>query len=318
MLRKALHRLVNLIASGEVNYFYVQDQFKGLRQDCVIQAIKNDLAVEIYESHARAALEYGDVAEYNQCQGQLRMLYADGVISSEAAEAEFLAYRILYQSIHAHKGELVGLLHTLQQVGSSKYVNHSSIKHALRVRSAIASHNHALFFKLYSSAPALGRALMDLAIRRLRFEALKHFVTAFKPTLSVEFIARVLGFLSVSAMPSNAREKTGPSPGKNKTHSKGKKKTKEKKPLSGCTSSSFAGKHASKAELPEALTDCIEWLEECGATVQDSDKMVAVLDCKASMGELHIPEEKNAVAHGDANLDIGDFLKGFSSEAATR
>jgi hypothetical protein len=32
VLRKALARLVDLIASGDVNYFYSQDQFKGMRQ----------------------------------------------------------------------------------------------------------------------------------------------------------------------------------------------------------------------------------------------------------------------------------------------
>ena len=36
VLRKALARLVDLISSGDVNYFYSQDQFKGMRQVCFV------------------------------------------------------------------------------------------------------------------------------------------------------------------------------------------------------------------------------------------------------------------------------------------
>ena len=295
VLRKALDRLNRLILSREVNYFYAQDQYKGMRQDCVIQAIKGGLAAEIYESHARAALEYGDVAEYNQCQGQLRVLYADGVASPHGAEPEFLAYRILYQAVHAHKGELVALLHTLQQIRTSKFAKHPAIVHALKVRSAIASHNYALFFKLYYAAPALGRALMDLAVRSLRFKALTEFVKAFKPYLCVDFIVNVLGFKREGTVQAQAPQSS-------------------RQVLPGCSSNWFEGKHCGKESMKCAMSDCEEWLLQCGAVVVDAGTSKAAVDCKASFGKLTIPEEKNAVAHGDANLDIGDFLKGFTDE----
>ena len=34
----------------------------------------------------------------------------------------------------------------------------------------------------------------------------------------------------------------------------------------------------------------------------------ALLDCKASTGKLFVPEDTTAVAHGDQNLQISDFL----------
>lgn len=38
----------------------------------------------------------------------------------------------------------------------------------------------------------------------------------------------------------------------------------------------------------------------------------ATLDCKASTGQLKMPEEKEKVAHGDENLRLEDFLKSMA------
>ena len=48
VLRRAYERLVHLLRQGKQNYFYALDQFKGMRQDCTVQHLRNDLTVRHY------------------------------------------------------------------------------------------------------------------------------------------------------------------------------------------------------------------------------------------------------------------------------
>lgn len=61
-----------------------------------------------------------------------------------------------------------------------------------------------------------------------------------------------------------------------------------------------------------ALKACMTWLKEHGAVLsKEASPSEAAVECKASANTLVMPAAV-AVAHGDANLAIDDFLKSMS------
>lgn len=149
----------------ENNYGYVCDQFKSLRQDLTVQHIKNEFTVTVYEIHARIALEKGDLGEYNQCQTQLRALYA---LNLGGHPAEFLAYRILYLIHTCNRTDMNEVLANLTAADKQQ----GPVKHALEVRSSLALGNYHKFFRLYLDTPNMGGYLMDMFVTRERLAAL--------------------------------------------------------------------------------------------------------------------------------------------------
>lgn len=104
---------VGLLRRKEVAYFFASDQFKGMRQDCTVQHLQNEVSASIYEAHARCALEHGDMAEFNQCQAQLLQHYKAGI---SGCRQEFVSYRVIHQSVHAGGGDRAALLTCLQSI----------------------------------------------------------------------------------------------------------------------------------------------------------------------------------------------------------
>jgi hypothetical protein len=186
VLRQTLE-LLKMKWKQENNYSYICDQFKSMRQDLTVQRIKNDFTVSVYEIHARIALEKGDLGEYNQCQTQLRSLYAMGL---KGNPVEFKAYRILYFIHTANRSGLNDAMADLTPAEKEE----PPIKHALQVRSALALGNYHKFFQLYNHAPNMGDYLMDMFVVRERLAALCRICKAYKPDVKLRFVTEELGF----------------------------------------------------------------------------------------------------------------------------
>ncbi|KAH0443841.1 sac3 ganp domain protein [Colletotrichum camelliae] len=189
---RVLHKTMDLLKKKwkkEGNYSYICDQLKSMRQDLTVQRIKNDFTVSVYELHARIALEKGDLGEYNQCQTQLRTLYATGL---KGNPIEFKAYRILY---FIHTANRTGLNDTLADLTTAEK-EERPIKHAMQVRSALALGNYHKFFQLYLDTPNMGAYLMDMFVVRERLAALCNICKAYKPDVKLRFITEELGFES--------------------------------------------------------------------------------------------------------------------------
>ncbi|KAI0132622.1 SAC3/GANP/Nin1/mts3/eIF-3 p25 family-domain-containing protein [Xylariales sp. AK1849] len=187
-----LHQTLDLLKRKwrkEANYNYVCDQFKSLRQDLTVQRIRSDFTVSVYEIHARIALEKGDLGEYNQCQTQLRALYASGL---KGNAVEFKAYRILYFIHTANRTALNDAIADLTTAEKEE----RAIIHALNVRSALALGNYHKFFQLYLDVPNMGAYLMDMFVKRERLAALSNMCKAYKPDLKLRYITEELAFES--------------------------------------------------------------------------------------------------------------------------
>ncbi|EKM81933.1 hypothetical protein AGABI1DRAFT_112122 [Agaricus bisporus var. burnettii JB137-S8] len=172
-------------------YNWICSQFKSLRQDLTVQRIKNEFTVQVYEIHARMALETSDMVEYNQCQATLKALYDLGI---PGKVEEFTAYRILMLLHGRNRSELnlyVGQL-------TSKQKMDEAVKHALAVQRAIALGNYHSLFALYLAAPNMGAYIMDHFIDRERVRAFITISKAYR-TLPLKFIQNELAFDSLEA-----------------------------------------------------------------------------------------------------------------------
>ncbi|CAK9787260.1 unnamed protein product [Cutaneotrichosporon oleaginosum] len=168
------------------NYAYALDQFKSVRQDLTVQRIKNEFTVEVYEIHARIALEAKDLGEYNQCQSMLRQLYELGL---GGHPLEFLSYRIMYL-LHTRNRSDLGVL--LGQLTAEQKAD-PGVAHALATARALATSNYSKFFDLFLHAPNMSGYIMDHFVERERAQALAVMSKAYI-SLPLSYLTHTLAF----------------------------------------------------------------------------------------------------------------------------
>ncbi|GMS91064.1 hypothetical protein PENTCL1PPCAC_13239, partial [Pristionchus entomophagus] len=172
---------------NSAEYRYMCDLFRSIRQDLTVQRIRNSFTVEVYEIHARIALENADREEFNKCQSQLKVLYEE--VGECANEPEFTAYRLLYSMAMSNSKDVTTILRSLTPAMREE----KCVAYALRVRNKLTMGDQVGFFKLYESeAPLMCVYLLDLFVERERIAALNALVKAFRPTLPVSQVAKWL------------------------------------------------------------------------------------------------------------------------------
>ncbi|CAF3239766.1 unnamed protein product, partial [Rotaria socialis] len=175
------------------DWSYISSQLKSIRQDLIVQSIRNDFALLVYEENARLALEMGDRDQFVQCQTQVETLYDSGCNRTHLME--FLSYRLLYSLL---LGDCQRVNRTLIDIHEEKLSSRKSndIDIVLDFCSSFRRKNYTQLFILYKSLPRRACCVVNFFIDIYRKQMIQIFIWGFTPTLPIDIVTTMLAYNS--------------------------------------------------------------------------------------------------------------------------
>ena len=198
ILRRSFALAMDKHRTGKTDYYETNSQLLSIRQDMVVQGIRDAFAVSVYEAHGRLAILNKDLSGFNQCQGRLSALYAALPETGTENMPEFLAYRILYCILlDAQEEALEGAMAEIYKRGLSRHS--ADVEVAVATQKYVLFCNHARLFRVYEEFS--GRAirdttktLVDEIIAKYRDTALRNVMKVLIGTTTNERLTKMLGF----------------------------------------------------------------------------------------------------------------------------
>jgi len=206
VLKKAF-ALVHDCWAEKRDWIYTSEMLRSILQDITVQMLRSPFTVEVCEFGARAALEAGDFKQFDQCFSQLESFYLGAdVAGAESNMPEFLAYRLLYLTIHGNSLALSTFLQKhMRSLRAS--ADNPRLSFARKLRAASMDGNLPFAMKIVEGAQtntsadvqhrvaSIGAAqrLSALLLNGLRLQQVVGVCKAHKPVVSRQLLLRCIG-----------------------------------------------------------------------------------------------------------------------------
>ncbi|KAN0026902.1 hypothetical protein ACTFIU_009578 [Dictyostelium citrinum] len=178
------------------NFNYALDQLKSIRQDLMVQHIRNKFTLNVYEANAKICLENSDFIEFGQCLSQIKELYHS--ISDQSClenKFEFISYDLLFNLIFIKENELELISLLPEIINDESFYSNENIKHTFEIIKSVLENNYCKFNKLYLTCYNMEKYLLEKILNdRFRVYSVNAMIKSYKPSIHLNLLEKQLSF----------------------------------------------------------------------------------------------------------------------------